>query len=155
MSAKSDNIAQLESAYKAFRAKLASLPEAAWHEQWLGEWTCSQLLAHMAAWANEMTGAINRVGAGQRPTPEGVNYSDADAWNAKFTANSVLGPSALDEFDLCFKRYMDAANSLGEEQFGSSPEGKLKIGSRLLDGAGIHHLAEHGAELDAWLASRA
>ena len=154
MSAKTENIAELESAYNAFRAKLAALPEVAWHEQWLGVWTCSQLLAHMAGWAKEMTGAMNRVAAGQRPTPEGVNYSDADAWNAKFTATASPGPRALEEFDLSFKEYLAAASALAEDQFGTSPEGKLKIGSRLLDGAGLHHIAEHGAELDAWIASR-
>ena len=154
MSSKSDNIAELELAVASFRARIINLPDEAWHEQWLGHWNLSQLLAHMAGWAKEMTGALGRVAAGQRPTPEGVDYGAADAWNAKFAATASPGRHQIAAFDLRFKEYLEAARQLEEEQFGKSPEGKLKIGSRLLDGAGIHHFAEHGAELDAWLARR-
>ena len=154
MSDKTDAIAELERSYTGFRAKIATLPDDAWDERWLGTWTLSQLLAHMGGWFKEMTGALQRVGRGERPTPEGVSYGDADAWNAKFAATASPGRHALGVFDLRFKDYVAGANGLGEELFGKNAEGKLKIGSRLLDGAGVHHFAEHGAEVDAWLAGR-
>jgi len=154
MSAKSENIAQFEKDLASFRAKIANLPNDAWDERWLGHWTLSHLLAHMGGWAKEMTAAIERVKAGQKPTPEGVDYSNSDAWNAKFAATASPGPYALGIFDLRFKEYIEAAKGLPEDIFGKNDDGKLKIGSRLLDGAGIHHIAEHGAEVDKWLASR-
>ncbi len=154
MSDKSDAITTLESAYSGFRGKITSLPDDAWDERWLGTWTLSQLLAHMTGWFKEMTGALQRVGRGERPTPEGVDYGNADAWNAKFAATASPGRNALGIFDLRFKEYVDGAKALPDDLFGKSAEGKLKIGSRLLDGAGVHHFAEHAAQLDSWLASR-
>lgn len=154
MSEKSENIAQFDGAVTAFRAKIAGLPDDAWTEVWLGSWTLRELLAHMAGWATEMTGALQRVAKGERPTPEGVSYSDADAWNAKFAATASPKAGVLAAFDLRFREYAEAARALPEDLFGKNDEGKLKIGSRLLDGAGIHHFAEHGAEVDAWLAGR-
>ena len=154
MSSKTEVIAELETKVAAFRTKFADLPDEAWMEQWLGQWNLSKLLAHMAGWAKEMTAGLGRVAAGQRPVPEGVDYGNADAWNAKFTATARPGRNQLAAFDLRFREYVEAAKALPEEQFGASPEGKPKIGNRLLDGAGLHHLAEHGAHIDAWLASR-
>ncbi len=154
MSAKTENIAELEQAYSAFRAKIAHLSDDAFQEQWLGSWNLSELLAHMTGWFKEMGGALDRVGRGERPTPEGVDFSNADAWNAKFAATSSPGRHALGIFDLRFKEYVEAARRLDEGVFGKNEEGKLRIGSRLLDGAGIHHFAEHNGQLDAWLAGR-
>ena len=108
----------------------------------------------MNGWFAEMIGALGRVGRGERPTPEGVSYADANAWNAKFTESTPPGRAALAVFDEQFQAYAEAASALDEGLIGKTDEGKLKIGSRLLDGAGIHHFAEHGAEIDAWLASR-
>ena len=45
----------------------------------------------MTGWFGEMTVGLKRVANGERPTPEGVNYSDADAWNAKFIATASAG----------------------------------------------------------------
>jgi len=154
MSDKAATIASLESAYAEFRRKVTGLPDDAWTERWMGTWTLSQLTAHMAGWFKEMTGAISRVGKGEKPTPEGVDYSNADAWNAKFAATATPGKSAMGIFDLRFKEYVAAAQGLSDDMYGTNPEGKPRIGNRLLDGAGIHHFAEHGAQLDAWLASQ-
>src|SRR5690349_13797766 len=154
MASKSEAIAELEKCYADFRGKIAGLSDEKWSERWLGDWSLSQLTAHMGGWFKEMTGGIERVGRGERPTPEGVDYSNADTWNAKFTATATPGKEALQIFDLRFKNYLEAAKQLPEDLFGTNPEGRPKIGNRLLDTAGIHHFAEHGEQLDAWLASR-
>lgn len=153
MSAKDENIATLEAAHAAFRAKIADLNEDAYAERWLGTWALPELLAHMGGWFGEMSAGLERVARGERPVPEGVDYSDADGWNAKFAATASPGKAALAAWDTRFKGYAAAARAVPEDLFGEK-DGRLKIGSRLLDGAGIHHFAEHGAELDAWLASR-
>lgn len=154
MSDKTDIIAELESSYLAMRARIAELEDAAWDETWLGTWKLNEMLAHMAGWAREMVGGIERVGRGERPTPEGVNHGDTDGWNAKFAAIAKPGKSALADWDDAMKSYLAAARDLPEALFGTSDDGKVRIGSRLLTGAGIHHFEEHNPELDAWIASR-
>lgn len=154
MSDRDTEIATLEQGYREFRDKIAGLPPDAWSEQFLGQWTLSQLLAHMTGWFKEMTGSLERVAKGERPAPEGVDYSATDAWNAKFAATASPGPAALGIFDLRFREYVAAARAAPEELFGMNEKGRPNIGSRLLEGAGIKHFAEHGADLDAWLAGR-
>ncbi|MGI8925234.1 MAG: hypothetical protein ACR2HN_01145 [Tepidiformaceae bacterium] len=155
MTAKSDAIAELDASQKKFRGKLDALPEAAYGEPWLGEWDLTQLLAHMSGWFGEMTGGIERVGRGERPTPEGVDYTNADSWNAKFVQNARAGKASLTDWDAAYARYRAAAQALGEDKFGVDPEkGRPLIGNRLLQGAGIGHFAEHQEQLDAWLATR-
>jgi uncharacterized damage-inducible protein DinB len=153
MATRREAIDELEAAYQRFRAKIADLPDDAYAETWLGSWNLSQVLAHMAGWFHEMTGAFERVARGERPTPEGVDYSNADPWNAKFAATASPGRAALDVWDLRYKKYREAAEALDESFYGEN-EGRPKIGNRLLTGAGIHHFAEHEPQLDAWLASR-
>ena len=154
MATKAEALAELDIAHDTFRARIANLPEEAYREVWLGEWDLARLLAHMAGWFHEMTGGIERVGRGERPTPEGVDYSSADTWNARFTATATPGKASLAVFDLRFREYRDAAAALDESSFGVNDQGKPKIGNRLLDGAGVHHFGEHQEQLDAWLAER-
>lgn len=155
MSDKSDSLATLESKYQEFRAKISGLPAGAYDEVWLGEWNLAQLLAHMAGWFGEMTIGLKRVANGERPTPEGVDYSDADAWNVKFAASASPGLGALDSFDGAYTSYREAAKALPEDKFGVDPQtGKPRIGVRLLDGPGIHHLDEHRPQIDEWLSTR-
>ena len=155
MSDKVESLATLESKYQEFRAKIAALPTDAYDEVWLGEWNLAHLLAHMSGWFGAMTTGLKRVANGERPTPEGVDYSDEDAWNAKFAASAVAGRAALTSFDDAYSSYRSAAQALPEDKFGTdSQTGKLRIGGRLLDGPGIHHFDEHLPQIDEWLSTR-
>ncbi|MEP7216439.1 MAG: DinB family protein [Anaerolineaceae bacterium] len=155
MSDKSETLTTLESKYEEFRARISGLSADAYDEVWLGEWSLAQLLAHMAGWFGEMTVGLKRVGQGERPTPDGTDYTDEDAWNAKFAASASPGPAALTNFDGAYARYRDAAKALPEDKFGTDPEtGKMRIGARLLDGPGIHHFDEHHPQIDEWLSTR-
>ena len=154
MATKDEAVAAFEAAYTDFRTKLDGLDDQAWDETWLGTWKTEQLLAHMAGWAREMTGGLERVRDGQRPTPEGVSYTDTDGWNAKFASTATPGKASLPVFEHAVKQYIAAARALPEDSFGEGENGKPKIGNRLLEGGGTHHFKEHGAELDAWLTSR-
>lgn len=155
MSDKSDAIARLDAARIHFRAQIADLPPDAYEETWFGTWNLSQLLAHMAGWFREMTGAIDRVGRGEKPTPDGVDYSDPEPWNTRFAANAVLGLAALADWDAACAAYRDAAARLPDNLFGVDPEkGRPRIGNRLLQGAGIGHFEEHEPSLSAWVAAR-
>ncbi|MBK7724252.1 MAG: maleylpyruvate isomerase N-terminal domain-containing protein [Dehalococcoidia bacterium] len=155
MADKSTAIHDLMRGYEQFRAPLEALDDGAYGETWLGEWNLSQLLAHMAGWYREMTAAIARTSRGERPTPAGVDYSDADAWNATFATKAEAGRSALADFDAAYAGYLAAARGLPEELFGLAAEGgRPLIGNRLLQGAGTGHFEEHQAELTAWIESR-
>lgn len=155
MSARSDAVARLDAGQIHFRALIADLPAEAYGETWLGSWNLSQLLAHMAGWFREMTGAIDRVSRGEKPTPDGVDYADAEPWNAKFAAQAKAGVDALAEWDAAYAEYRAAALRLPEELYGVDPEkGRPRIGDRLLQGAGIGHFEEHEGELSAWVSSR-
>ena len=155
MADKSESLATLESKYAEFREKISGLPSKAYDEVWLGEWNLAQLLGHMAGWFGEMTAGLKRVANGERPTPEGVDYSDNDAWNAKFAAAASPGTAALADFDRAYTSYRDAAKELPEDKFGVDPQsGKPRIGVRLLDASGIHHFDEHRPQIEEWLGKR-
>lgn len=152
---KSASLATLESKYQEFRERISGLPAHAYDEVWLGEWNLAQVLAHMAGWFGEMTAGLKRVANGERPTPEGVDYSDEDAWNGRFAASASPGTGALAAFDAAYANYRDAAIALSEDKFGVDPQtGKPRIGVRLLDGAGVHHFDEHRPQIDEWLSKR-
>lgn len=155
MANKQEALAELDRRHDAFRSSIANLDDAAYGETWLGEWNLSQVLAHMSGWFKEMTGAMERVQRGERPTPEGVDYSNADDWNARFSAGAVPGRAALAAWDDAFGKYREAAGALGDEKYGEDPErGRPLIGNRLLQASGIGHFEEHQPQLDEWLKSR-
>jgi hypothetical protein len=155
MTDKQDAINELDAARDRFRSSIADLPDAAYSETWLGTWNLSQVLAHMAGWWREMAGGFERVGRGERPAPEGVDYSDPQPWNDRFSAAAKPGTAALADWDAAYDRYRGAAEALDDSLYGIDPEkGRPRIGNRLLQGAGIGHFEEHQPDLDAWLASR-
>lgn len=152
---KDEAIQALESAYLRFRERVAALPDEAYAEAWLGEWNLSQLLAHMAGWYRQMAIAFQRVSRGERPSPDGVDWSDVEAWNRRFAAEAKPGRAALEDWDAAFREYLAAARSAPAELFGNDPDrNRPRIGSRLIESAGTGHFAEHLPELEAWLARR-
>ena len=155
MTDKATVIHDLELGYQEFRGPMDRLEDDDFEEVWLGTWNLAQLLAHMAGWYREMTAAIERVGRGERPVPEGVDYSDADAWNAKFEKLAKHGRASLRDFDEAYHAYLEAAKALPAETYGvDEKSGRPKIGNRLLQGSGIGHFEEHQAELDSWLKTK-
>ena len=155
MATKQEALAALDAGYEKFREGIAGLPDDAYAEKWLGDWNLSQVLAHMTGWYREMAGAIDRVGRGERPAPEGVDYNDTETWNQQFAKDAKEGRSALAEWDAAYRGYREAAERLGEDKYGIDPErGRPRIGNRLLEGAGINHFQEHQPDLDEWLKSR-
>ena len=149
-------VQELESGHKRFRATIASLPEEAYEETWLGTWSLTEVLAHMAGWFRQMGSAFERVGRGERPAPEGVDLGDVEAWNSKFAAaKKATGKEALADWDAAYGQFLAAATALTADLYGIDPEkGRPRIGNRLISGAGIEHFAEHQPEVDEWLRSR-
>lgn len=133
-------IKQVEDGQAELNATIDGLDEAAMTKTFYGDWSVKEILAHIAGWQTEMTGGIERMARGERPTPEGVDYGDADAWNAKFAA-AVKSQSASDVAEqarAAYTKFIAAAQSIGDDRFG---EGKTI--NRMLAGTGSEHYAEH------------
>jgi hypothetical protein len=105
------------------------------------------ILAHIAGWQHQMTAAMERMARGEKPTPEGVDYSDADAWNARFAGamKAQTGETVVADLRQSFANYRRAAGAIPDDRFG---EGKTI--NRLLETSGSRHYAEHLPALEAY-----
>ena len=77
MTDQTSTLHEMAAAKASLDERLNRIDEA--HGSWegaIGEWSVAQMLQHMHGWLTEMTAAVERMNAGQRPTPEGVDYSD-------------------------------------------------------------------------------
>src|SRR4029079_14347632 len=97
--------------------------ERAMSKRFYGDWNAKDILAHIAGWHETMTGAMERMARGEKPTPEGVDYSDADAWNARFAAamRPQSAATVLASLRQSYAHYVRAARAIPDDRFG---EGK-------------------------------
>lgn len=137
---KQQAIRQVESGFVELLRAIEGLDEGAMSRTFYGDWNLKDLLAHIAGWQHTMTDALERMARGEKPTPEGVSYSDADAWNATFTAAMKPQSAGTVVADLkqSHANYLRAARALPDDRFG---EGKTV--NRLLEASGSGHYAEH------------
>lgn len=133
-------IGEVESAFGELLGVVEALDERAMSRVFYGTWCAKNILAHITGWQIEMTGALERMARGERPTPEGVDFSDADAWNARFAAgaNAQNASTIVAGLKQSFANYVRAARALPEDRFG---EGKTV--NRLLEASGYGHYREH------------
>ena len=133
-------IKRVEDGFAQLLAAVDGLDEHAMSKVFYGDWAAKDILAHIAGWHHTMTGALERMGRGERPTPEGVDYSDADAWNAKFVAAMRPQTAATVVADLrqSYANYIRAARALPADRFGEG-----KTANRILEASGYGHYAEH------------
>ncbi len=150
MATKTDVLRRLDAGYTEFRTELNRLSDEQRNERWLGSWGMRELLAHMSGWHEEMAAGLERLARGERPTPEGVDYSDADAWNATFAQQAAATPAdALARFEETHRKFRAAIEAVADDRFG---EGKTV--NRIADMAGVDHYKEHLDELRAWLGTQ-
>ncbi len=114
---------------------------------WFGDWSVRDILAHIAGWHREMVGAFQRIARGERPVPEGVDYSDTDAWNARFAAaQRNASPAAMvAELKASKEAFAAAARQVPEDRF---EEGRAAY--RILHTTGIDHYREHYPPIREW-----
>ena len=84
---------------------------------------------------------------GEKPQPEGVDWSDSDRWNATFASHAKGKKHAqiLEELEFGMESFKKAAMMVPEDRYGEG-----KTANRLFDGAGIVHFAEHAAVIRLW-----
>jgi hypothetical protein len=105
-----------------------------------------EIVAHIAGWHREMIPALERLGRGEAPHPEGA-YDDADGWNARFVAarQGLASADLLDEMDRSHRELVQAAARLPDEAYA---EGQPAPG--LVDGAAGGHYREHAEQIREW-----
>jgi len=146
MGAKQELLQQAEQEYDGLKAAVKGLDESQMSEVWLGTWGVREILAHATGWHREMIPALERLGRGEGPYPDGA-YDDFDSWNARFVEACQGKPSAdiLREVDTSHRELLSAAARLSEEHFG---EGKSASG--LVDAVAAGHYREHAEQIRQW-----
>jgi hypothetical protein len=86
---------------------------------------------------------------GEKPQPEGVDWSDGDAWNATFADHAMGKKHAqiLHELESGLDAFKKAAMLVPEDRYGEG-----KSANRMFDGAGILHFKEHADVIREWRA---
>lgn len=137
---KQTTIKKVETGFDELLRAVDGLDERAMHTVFYGNWAVKDILAHIAGWHHQMAGAMERMARGEKPTPEGVDYGDSDAWNARFASAMKAQSAATVIADLkqSLANYLRAARSIPDDRYG---EGKTV--NRLLEGSGYGHYAEH------------
>src|SRR2546422_3823925 len=79
-----DLLKQVDVGFDDLLASVDGLSDEQMTLVWFGDWGVRDILAHIAGWHREMSGTFERIARGERPVPEGVDYSAADAFNARF-----------------------------------------------------------------------
>jgi hypothetical protein len=99
-----------------------------------------------------MAGALGRIARGERPTPEGVDYSDDAKWNAGFASKlHGVGPrTAIAIWEQQHADYVRAAQGVPDDRYGVKDDGKPNTVNRLLETSGYGHYREHLAQISEW-----
>lgn len=138
-------ISQLNDGFETLLASVEGLTDEQVSRKWYGDWGVRELLAHVSGWHREMAAAFERIARGERPIPEGVDYSDSDAQNAGFVsrAGATTAAEAIGELKASKAAFVAAA--LPEDRF---EEGRAAY--RILTGTGADHYKEHEATIREW-----
>ena len=112
-----------------------------------GEWSVRDMLGHIIGWHHEMDDALERIARGERPWPEDADYSDSDAWNARFaeTWRNASPEAVIAELTASKNLFVEAARLVPDEKF---EEGRSAY--RIITGVGTNHYAEHAPVIRAW-----
>lgn len=145
-------IKKVEDGFGELLGAVQGADEPAMSAVFYGEWSVKDILAHISGWHHQMAAAMERMARGEKPTPEGVDYSDADGWNAGFAAAMKAQSASTVVADLkqSFANYLRAATAIPDDRFG---EGKTV--NRLLEGSGYGHYEEHLPAVREYLAKAA
>jgi len=142
-----DILKTLDAEFDTLLKSVVDLTDDQMKQIWFGEWGVRDTLAHVAGWHREMSAAFERIARGERPVPEGVDYSNADPINARFAEaqRSADAKDIIVELKASKDAFVAAARQLPEERF---EEGKTAY--RILHTTGIDHYQEHEPAIREW-----
>jgi len=138
---------EMDAGFAALMDAVNGLSEEQMTRVWYGDWSVRDILAHVAGWHREEIAMLERMARGERPVPESADYTDDDAWNARFAAKwrAASAGEVLAELNASKEAYLAAASRLPEERF---EEGRTA--SRLVQQGCIEHYREHADEIREW-----
>ena len=144
---KDDLLREMDAGFAALLDAVDGLSEEQMTRVWYGDWSVRDILAHVAGWHREEIAMLERMARGERPVPESTDYTDDDAWNARFVAKwrAASAGEVLAELKATKEAYVAAASRLPEERF---EEGRTA--RRLVQQGCIEHYREHADEIRAW-----
>jgi len=142
-----DILKMLDTEFDALLKTIDGLTDEQMTTVWFGDWGVRGILAHVAGWHREMVGAFERIARGERPVPEGVDYSDADPINARFAAaqRDISPGDMVKELKASKEAFVSAARLVPEDRFAEG-----KTAHRILFGTGIDHYKEHEPAIREW-----
>ena len=149
MGAKDELLSEAEAAYSELREVVDGVPDARMTETWLGSWGAREILIHISGWHREMIPALQRIGRGQAPYPDGVSYDDFDAWNARFV-DAKRGVKVADvraELAASHRDFVATAAALPDEHLADGGAAR-----ELFTGVGSAHYREHAGQIREWRA---
>lgn len=145
--ARDELIARLNDGFQDLIAAVEDLSEEQMTRRWFGDWGVREILAHVSGWHWEMEKALERISRGERPIPEGVDYGDADSWNAKFAAGASekSGREVLEDLRASKEAFVAAALKVPEDRFAEG-----RAAARIMETTGFGHYAEHLPAIREW-----
>jgi len=152
MSNKESTLQLLDKEYQNLRQAIDGLDEEQLSRAWFDSWSVKDIVAHVLGWEREMTGALERMARGERPTREGVDYSNVDEWNAKFSkAMTQISPqTVLAAWRQVHMNYVKAARAVSDDRYGVREDGMPNTVNRLLEASGFGHYREHAGPIREW-----
>ena len=138
---------EMEAGFAGLLDAVDGLSEEQLNGVWYGDWSVRDILAHVAGWHREEIAMLERMARGERPVPESADYTDDDAWNARFVARWRDAPAGdvLAELRASEEAYLAAASRLPEERFGEG-----RTAQRLVQQGCTEHYREHADEIREW-----
>lgn len=152
MSSRDDLLRDFDSAYQEFRSVLSGLDNHEFDTKWLDQrWGVRELVAHITGWLGQMSGGLERMARGEKPTPEGVDWNDLQRWNDTFAEHvkGKLVAQVMDELEHAANAFKQAAARLPEDRFGEG-----KTANRMFQAVGSPHLREHTEMVRVWREQR-
>lgn len=144
-------IEDLDAARAAFQDALADVDaELVTVPGVIGEWSVRDLVAHVAAWCDHASGALELAAEG-RGDEFAYSSNDTDAMNERFLAEgrSISPAQALSREEAAFRRFRERVAALDSSHLG------LRLGNgdtleEVVRYDGPDHYAEHTEQLRAW-----
>ncbi len=147
MNDKQSVLQEIETEYGTFQDTIKGLERDKLDIIFYDAWSVKDIVAHVLGWEREMTEAFRRIARGEKPTPEGVDYSNEDEWNAKFAERmrGQLPTTVLAEWGQVHGGFMIALRNVPDDRFG---EGKSV--NRIAEGTASGHYKEHAPPIQEW-----
>jgi hypothetical protein len=137
-------VQEIRDTYKEYMGAVEGLSEEQLTKPFLGDWSVREITGHIIGWQEQMSIGFERMARGERPTPEGVNWQDGQAWNDKFAAGvkDRTGTELVQELDSRVEQMIAAIQALPDDRFGEG-----KTANRMAETSGYGHFREHTPEV--------